>query len=334
MLEDGGMTLKPEEVLHGEQVRGGWTLPVILPEQFEAVQNLVNWVPGDYTMDHGLVQNTANFLAWESLGQLNFNLWRLGEAIRDTAVVLYRNYSNIGSLAYACGVNYDRAEGLFDSYSPTADRLIDRQDERPAGIFEKEPWVDEDVSRHDAPAVKFYLNSGNWIAMGERGALCFELATLFVDFQQTVEDRARQFSDAWPGRTSQYAHAYLRSTHADARVLAYACGKTGQALTWLSGMLQQYQAEFENTVKLGDLEIDDDLPDWIWPSGGGAHDRARDYLREVNRSIAVAYEMLPDELGSLSGGGVDSSPAVSWQQDGKLQDTYWRELEAELNMLG
>ncbi|MFI7638888.1 hypothetical protein [Nonomuraea sp. NPDC049400] len=333
MQDDAGMTLKQGEALYGQDVRDGWKLPVVLPEQFDALRNLVNWEPGDFTMNHWLFGNTANFLQWDSLVRLDYNLMGLGEAIRDTAVVVYRNYSNIGSLALASGVNYDRAEGLFDSYRPATDWLTNRQDDGYATLWTKEPWVEEDVSRHDAPAVKFYLDSGDWNAMSQRGTLCSDLASLFVGFQQTVEDRARQFSDAWPGRTSEYAHAYLRVMHADARVLAYACGATGQALSWLSGRLMQYQAEFESTVKLGDLEIDDDLPNWMWPSGGGAHDRARDYLREVNRSVAVAHEMLPDGLDRVSNGGVDASPAVSWYQDGKLQDGYWGELEAELRSI-
>ncbi|MEQ4723873.1 hypothetical protein [Nonomuraea sp. B19D2] len=337
MQDDAGMTLKLGEDLHGQDVRGGWKLPVLLPDQIDALRNLVNWEPGDFTMNHGFFSNTANFLKWDSMVQLGNNLGGavrgyggLGDAIRDTAFVLYRNYSNIGSLALASGVNYDRAEGLFDSHSSTTDELIDRQDGGPMTLWTKERWVEEDVSQHDAPAVKFFLDSCDWNAMSQRGTLCSDLARLFVDFQQTVEDRARQFSDAWPGRTSEYAHAYLRTIHADARVLAYACGKTGQALSWLSGILMQKQAEFESTVKLGDMEIDDDLPNWMWPSGGGAHDRARDYLREVNLYIAEAHKMLPDGLDRGSDGGIDASPAVSWYQDGKLQDGYWEELDAAL----
>src|SRR5262245_35765423 len=102
MQEDGGMVLKQGESLHGSEVRGGWTLPVILPEQFNTLRSLANWGPENYTMDHGFISNTANFLQWDSMRQLGDNVRDLGEAIRDTAVVLYRNYSNIGSLALAC----------------------------------------------------------------------------------------------------------------------------------------------------------------------------------------------------------------------------------------
>ncbi|WP_329083756.1 hypothetical protein [Streptosporangium sp. NBC_01469] len=276
---------------------------------------------------------TTKSYGWRAMAQIQLALDQIRSAVHSGARYFNLAYRDLGSLVFASGVNYDRAEAIFDERRPQMEAAVSGAAVEHETIWVKEAWQDEDVSRHDAPKVKYFLDHFDWLKMAEDSLVYFDLAAWFADLQQTVGDRAHQLADAWPGETSQYALDALRKAQTAPQVLAYTCRATGQATSRLSEVLRRSQAHFESTVKLGDHEFDDDLPNWMLPSGGGAHDRARDYLRELNQQIAGVYnEMLPKEIEILLPGRLGVPAAGGYHEHDGLRDDslFWDFLKVDL----
>ncbi|MGW0804454.1 hypothetical protein [Nonomuraea sp. NPDC002799] len=271
---------------------------------------------------------------WKSIHAVEDAVERFADAVQNGAYNLSCDYVALGYLVFASGVNYDRAEGIFDKNLPdlTEENLGRGTTHETYSITSKYPWQEEDTSPFDAPLVKECLNAVHVAKLNDKAGYCTRLAEHFTDLQETVEGRARQLAGAWPGQTSEFALDALRKLQATYRTLAYATGTTSGTLSWLAGVLHQYQLGFEDTVKLGDHEFDDDLPNWMLPSGGGAHDRAREYLRELNTHLATAYNMLPKQIETLVP-DVPTSPLVpSYDERTGLKDDsrYWDFVELDL----
>ncbi|MGW0804451.1 hypothetical protein [Nonomuraea sp. NPDC002799] len=272
----------------------------------------------------------ATFL-WRSMTAVDDAVERFSNAVHSGALNIRRSYENLGDMVFASGVNYDRAEGIFDKNLPslTGSDLGRGTTHETYLITSMHPWQEEDTSPLDAPLIKDCLNAVHVAKLNDKAGCCTRLAEHFTDLQETVEGRARQLAGAWPGQTSEFALEALRKVQATYRTLAYATGTTSGTLSWLAGVVQQYQDGFEDTVKLGDHEFDDDLPNWMLPSGGGAHDRARAYLRELNTHLAAAYNMLPQQIETLLPGVPRTASALSYNEGDGLKDDsgFWDFLE-------
>ncbi|MGW0804452.1 hypothetical protein [Nonomuraea sp. NPDC002799] len=322
MLTDTGVHNK-------EQVEMGLDSLSGLPARFD-------YFGADFYAGH-IWREPVTTWAWGSMTALAGSVSRFSKAVQGCARLIRGSYENLGDMVFATGVNYDRAEGIFDKNlsSFTGSNLGRGTTHMTRLITSKYPWEEEDVSSLDAPLIKDCLNAVNISGLNSQADYCTQLADYFTDLQETVEGRARQLSNAWPGQTSEFALEALRKVQASCRTLAYATGTTSGTLSWLAGVVQQYQDGFEDTVKLGDHEFDDDLPNWMLPSGGGAHDRARAYLRELNTHLAIAYDMLPDQIEILLPGVPDSASAPDYNEADGLKDDsgFWSSLESGFNKL-
>ncbi|MFE3451246.1 hypothetical protein ACFXJ8_20215 [Nonomuraea sp. NPDC059194] len=273
-----------------------------------------------------LLDDFTEWSWWASLQAVRTALITIDGALKRGAMDIRHSYSDLGGLLFATGVNYDRAVELLDVNSALLDRSVNGMGLRHTIVETKQPWQDEDVSGYDVSYVKQCLESVDPMRLAAQGTLCADLAAWFTEFQGTVEGQARELASAWTGQTSEHALEGMRKVHAAGGALAHASGQTGETITWLAGMLQQYQLDFESAVGLGDWEFDDVL----LPSGG-VHDRARDFLRELNGRLATAHSMLPSEIETLLPGIVGGSGALGRHGEDGLGDdsAYWGFLELD-----
>ncbi len=278
-----------------------------------------------------LLDDFAEWSWWSSMQAVRSALVRIDEALKQGATAVHHSYGDLGGLLFATGVNYDRALELLEGNLVLLDRSVNGMGVRHETVLTREPWKDEDVSQYDASYVKQFLDSVDPRKLAAQGTLCSDLAMWFSELQWSVEGRARELAGAWKGPTSEIALEGMRKVHATCGALAYASGRTGETISWLAGVLQQYQTGFESIVELGDWELDDDLAALVLPTGGSAHDRARDLLRELNVQLAIAHGMLPGEVETLLPGIVDGSGSLSWHREDGLKDdsSYWGFLELD-----
>ncbi|MGV9303859.1 hypothetical protein ACWDLG_10850 [Nonomuraea sp. NPDC003727] len=258
-----------------------------------------------------LLDDFTDWAWWGSMQAVRTVLITVDDALKRGAVAVHRSYADLGGLLYASGDNYDRAV----EQRPLLDNSINGMGLRHDVVDTKQPWEDEDVSPYNASSVKECLDSVDPLRLAAQGTLCSDLAMWFAELQGDLEGRARELANAWRGHTSELALEGMRKVHATCRALAHVSGQTGETMSWLAGVLLQYQLNFESVLDPDGQEDGDEQGDqgdgdgWARSLGAGAHERARDYLRDLNVQLAVAHGMLPDQVETLLPGVVVSAGA-------------------------
>ena len=272
---------------------------------------------------------------WDSAAVFCARLSVIGECSRLGINGFGDSYRNVGGIAFASGVNYESAEHVFDQYRPELKREVRGWGANHEIYKARSRWNDgDDISQWSAEEIKKIVAGMDAREMGKQASLCESVAAWLSDLQDTVEGRARQLSKAWPGETSGFALEALHEVQGTCRSLAYDLGKTGDVLSWFSGVVDQYQRDFESRVKIGDFDVDDNLPSWLgWLPGGGANERAHDYLRELKNTMASAYHMLPAQIEIMAPNLPSAYPtAFSSYSEDKLNDRspFWGMLKDDL----
>ncbi|WP_406311456.1 hypothetical protein OHA77_22065 [Streptosporangium sp. NBC_01639] len=262
---------------------------------------------------------------WDALTALEETLTGISRFVVGGTHCALEGYNNFGNMIFATSANYAMADSVFDEHISVLRYTVNGK-----GVhhetWEKKSyiWQEDNISDYDAPKIKAMLDSVEVETMLRKGGACTDLAAWSTNLQSLVEQHAKQLAGVWQGEPAELALDAFRKMHATVRALAHSIGTTGDTITRLAGAILQYQLNFESVVKLGNWERDDDLPDWLLPWGGGAHDRARDYLRELNQQLKIAYDMLPAEIEILLPTlGVDN-PKYTYEKDGlKDGSDYW-----------
>lgn len=263
--------------------------------------------------------------SWDAFTALEETLTGISGFVLGGTHYALGSYNSFGSMIFATSANYAMADSVFDKNISVLRYTVNG-----TGVhhetWEKKTyvWQEDNVSDYDAPRIKAMLDSVEVATMLRKGGACAELAAWLTNLQSLVEEHAKQLAGAWQGEPAELALDAFRKVHATARALAYAIGTTGETIIWLANVIHRYQVNFESVVKLGDWEFDDDLPDWLLPSGGGAHDRARDYLRDINQYVQAAYDMLPAEIEVLLPTASSRDAEIAYKEDGlKDGSDYW-----------
>ncbi|OUC99394.1 hypothetical protein CA984_03195 [Streptosporangium minutum] len=230
----------------------------------------------------------------------------IGDRIVTETDFVLLTYGQFGNMIIATSANYAMADSVFDKKISQLRYIVNGKGVHHTTMLMKAGWEADNISDYDAPKIKAMLFSFDVATMLRKGGECAELAAWLISLQSLIEERARQLADVWSGEPSELALEAFRKVHASVRALAHSIGTTGETIIWLANVIHRYQVNFESVVKLGDWEFDDDLPDWLLPSGGGAHDRARDYLRDLNQYVKAAYDALPAEIETLIPGAPSS----------------------------
>ncbi|GAA4228082.1 hypothetical protein FHR32_002553 [Streptosporangium album] len=262
---------------------------------------------------------------WDALTALRKTLTGISGFVVGGTHCALEIYNNFGNMIFATSANYAMADSVFDKNISVLRYTVNGAGVRHETWKKKSyVWQEDNISDYDAPTIKAMLNSVEVETMLRKGCACADLATWLTSLQSLVEEHARQLAGAWQGEPAELALDAFRKVHATVRALAYAIGTTGDTIIWLANVIHQRQVDFESVVKLGNWEFDDDLPDWLLPWGGGAHDRARDYLRELNQQLKIAYDMLPAEIEVLLPTTRSDNPKYTDEKDGlKDGSDYW-----------
>ncbi|WP_326826375.1 WXG100 family type VII secretion target [Streptosporangium sp. NBC_01756] len=262
---------------------------------------------------------------WDAFATLVRTLSGISDFVRAANKCTLQSYCDFGHMIFATSANYAMADSVFDKKISVLRYSVNGK-----GVhhetWKKKPyvWREDNVSDYDAPKIKAMLDSVRVETMVDKGGACTDLAAWLTNLQSVVEEHARQLAGAWQGEPAELALDAFRKMHATVRTLAHSIGTTGDTITWLAGVILQYQLNFESVVKLGGWEFDDDLPNWLLPSGGGAHDRARDYLRDLNQQLKIAYDLLPAEIEILLPTVRSDSPQPAYEKNGlKDGSEYW-----------
>lgn len=264
------------------------------------------------------------WLDWTAFRTLGWTLGLIGGRVTDGTQSALESYDSFGNMIFATSANYAMADSVFDKNISVLRYAVNGAGVRHQTSPTKDGWPEDDVSGYDAPKIKSMLASIEVASMLRKGGACAELATWLTNLQSLIEEHAKQLAGAWRGEPAELALDAFRKVHATTRALAHSVGTTGETIIWLANVIHRYQVNFESVVKLGDWEFDDDLPDWLLPSGGGAHDRARDYLRDLNQYMKAAYDMLPAEIETLLPTARSDDAKSAYKGDGlKDGSDYW-----------
>ncbi|MFD8557432.1 hypothetical protein ACWDOR_01970 [Streptosporangium canum] len=263
--------------------------------------------------------------SWDAFAALEETLTGISGFVLGGTHYALGSYDSFGSMIFATSANYAMADSVFDKNISVLRYTVNGTGVQHETWKKKTyVWHEDNVSDYDAPRIKAMLDGVEVATMLRKGGACAELATWLTNLQSLVEEHAKQLAGAWQGEPAELALDAFRKVHATARALAHAIGTTGETIIWLANVIHRYQVNFESVVKLGDWEFDDDLPDWLLPSGGGAHDRARDYLRDINQYVQAAYDMLPAEIEILLPTASSRDAEIAYKEDGlKDGSEYW-----------
>ncbi|WP_406311454.1 hypothetical protein OHA77_22050 [Streptosporangium sp. NBC_01639] len=284
----------------------------------------------------GIFLNQETRVPWGALSTFTMAVMRyslygfpetggISKFVRAEILDTLESYSNFGNMIFATSANYAMADSVFDENISELRYAINGAGVRHETWEKKDIFQQEDnISDYDAPTIKNMLDSVDVKTMRDMSGVCTDLAAWLANLQSLVEQHAKQLAGVWQGEPAELALDAFRKVHATARVLAHSIGTTGNTIAWLAGVIDQYRLDFESVVKMGDRGIDDDLQDRLLPWESGAHDRARDYLRELNQQLKIAFDMLPAEIEIILPDVSVSDAKYAYKKDGlKDGSDYW-----------